>query len=172
MSNESITSVHAEENWKVLGGNPSLEISNNYNLLSSQKMRPRKFMNAFPGIERIWNNRKLRSNLNTFLVNGNKCTPIKILKNRFIIQNTCAFDSIAIIIVMAYYDNLSYKKYIDACENDLSNFCKNLAINGPSKEIYKLRATILKSIFEVSMGITGVSIIYATCNVSYIVSQL
>ncbi|CAI6373790.1 unnamed protein product [Macrosiphum euphorbiae] len=104
--------------------------------------------------------------------NGNSCTPIKLSKKRFIIRNTCPFDSVAIIIVMAYYDNHNYKYYLDNCENIFIRFCKDLAFQGPTKTIYKERAAILKDIFDDATGISGVNIIDTTCNVAYIINKL
>jgi len=167
------TSILEQETWRGLGGNPNFELDTNLNLIAEKpKNRPGKYMTHVPEIDRILNNRKLRSNMNTVLRNGNSCTPIRLSKKRFIIRNTCPFDSVAIIIVMAYYDNHNYKCYLDNCENIFISFCKDLAFQGPTKTIYKERGAILKDIFQDATGISGVSIIDTTCNVAYIINKL
>jgi len=110
--------------------------------------------------------------MNTILRNENSYTTIKLSKKRFIIRNTCPFDSVAIIIVMPFYDNHNYKCYLDNCENIFISFCKDLAFQGPTKTIYKERAVILKDVFEDATVISGVSIIDTTCNVAYIINKL
>lgn len=52
-------------------------------------------------------------------------TPLQINKNKFLIYNTCPFDSVAVIIAMAYTDIRSYKMFIDSNENKMLLFCKS-----------------------------------------------
>jgi len=84
-------------------------------------------MDPTPEIDRLIE-KNTRSTLNSLLLNGNMSTPLQINKNKFLIYNTCPFDSVAVIIAMAYTDIGSYKIFID------SN--KSLALNGPNRQIY------------------------------------
>lgn len=75
------------------------------------------YMDAVPEIEHILTQKTTRSNLNSLLINGNIITPLKISKQRYLLHNTCPFDSIAVIIAMAYIDNDQYKQFIDTEKN-------------------------------------------------------
>jgi len=99
-------------------------------------------------------------------------TPIRINKNRYIVNNTCSFDSISIVIAMAYLDNPFYKNVIDNSKNQFLEFCKKLVTTNTSAIIQKERLKILKTIFKEDTGITGVNIIDCTCNVLFIMTSL
>jgi len=62
-------------------------------------------------IERIVSTRKTRSTTNSLLINGNKATPVILSKKRFLVQNTCPFDAVAVLISITYTDNQKYQKY-------------------------------------------------------------
>jgi len=66
-------------------------------------------------------------------------TPVSILKKSFLVQNTCPFDAVSVLIAMAYTDIISYKQFIDIIKNDFLIFCKNLAQEGPTLNLYKNR---------------------------------
>jgi len=63
-------------------------------------------MEPHPEIERILNTPLTRSTLDNLLINGNLTTPVRISKSKYLVQNTCPFDSVESIIVMAYTDNI------------------------------------------------------------------
>lgn len=128
-------------------------------------------MQSTPEIEQILN-RKTRSNLNTLLVNGNVSTPLRKMRNKYIINNTCPFDSIAFIITMAYIDHPQYRVFIDSSDNIFLNFCKDLAVNGTSRISYMSRLEILKNMFDEQEGVMNVKIVDARCNVLFIVTAL
>jgi hypothetical protein len=96
-------------------------------------------------IERILN-KSLRPKHQTLLINGNMKTPIKINKKRYLVSNTCAFDSVCIILAIAYTDSKHYQEYMKKCSNELLIFYEELVKNGPSSIIYKKRISILKTI--------------------------
>lgn len=98
-------------------------------------------MDSTPEIERILY-KSLRSKYQTLLINGNMKTPIKINKKRYLVSNTCAFDSVCIILAMAYTDSKYYQEYMKKSSNKLLLFCEELAKNGPSSIIYKKRLFI------------------------------
>lgn len=99
-------------------------------------------------------------------------TPLQINKNKFLIYNTCPFDSVAVIIAMAYTDIHSYKMFIDSNENKMLLFCKSLALNGPNRQIYIDRLEILKPCFQETENMTNIKVINTECNVSFIVTKL
>lgn len=168
-SNTSQTSINAVENWRGRGNNSEIVLK-----IGKQKAKKRRittYMQAAPEIDQILN-RKTRSNLNTLLINGNVSTPLRKMRKKYIVNNTCPFDSIAFIISMAYIDHSQYRAFIDSNNNVLLNFCKTLAVNGTSKASYVSRLEILQSIFKEREGITQVKIIDSRCNVLFIVTKL
>lgn len=124
------------ENWRGKGKNPNTNLS-----LAKKKKKSTKYMDSTPEIERILN-KSLRSKYQTLLINGNMKTPIKINKKRYLVSNTCAFDSVCIILAMAYTDSKYYQEYMKKSSNELLLFCEELAKNGPSSIIYKKRLFI------------------------------
>jgi len=98
-------------------------------------------MDSTPEIERILN-KNLLSKYQTLLINGNMKTSIKINKKRYLLSNTCDFDSVYIILAMAYIDSKYYQEYMKKSSNELLLFCEELAKNGPSSIIYKKRLYI------------------------------
>jgi len=88
------------------------------------------------------------------------------------VNNTCAFDSVAIIIAKAYLDNTNYKIFIDSINHQFSNFCKTLDISGSSKLLYKDCLKILQFIFKENCGVSEIKLINAECYVTFIVSEL
>jgi len=66
INEEFDTSIIKEETWRGLGGNPYFELDNGYLIAKKTKNRPGKYMTHVPEIDKILNNRKLRSNMNSF----------------------------------------------------------------------------------------------------------
>jgi hypothetical protein len=102
----------------------------------------------------------LRSNLNTILLNDNTTTSVRLGKERYIVYNTCAFDSVAVIISMAYIDILNYKHFIDGSNNEFLNFSTQLALENSSRKIYDTRVLLLQQIFHKEPSVTNVKLIY------------
>lgn len=136
---------------------------------AKKKVRQTKYMESTPEIEKIVSNRSTRSSKNNFLVNGNMTTPITMKKKRYLVHNTCPFDSISVLIAMAYIDIPSYKKFIDINSNIFLKFCQKLATKPCSTNIYKERLTLLQNVFLEDTGVTDVKLVDARCNVSYII---
>lgn len=115
-SKESESDNDYFENWKGKGQ----DVHANMSLKSSTKKKRKrntKYMDNIPEIEKILNIRNLRSNKTTLLLNGNTTTPIRMNKNRYIVNNTCSFDSVSTVIAMAYLDNPFYKTFVDNSKN-------------------------------------------------------
>jgi len=128
-----------------LNENNTSEIINKKCLKS--KMRPTKCMQPMPEIERVLCDRNIRSKHESLLLNGNLKTPLRMNKKRYLISNTCPFDSVAFIITIAFIDSNSYKIFVEEQTNELLRFCRNLASGVPRLEIYKERINILKELF-------------------------
>jgi len=122
----------------------------------SKRQRFAKYMQANKEIEKLLNKRSMRSNLNCVIKNGNDSSVIQYKKHRYLVNNTCAFDSVAIIIAKAYSDNTNYKTFIDSINHQFLNFCKSLAISGSLKLLYKDRLMILQFIFKENCGVSGI----------------
>lgn len=169
---EGTKEIHAFDNWRGLGETNQIKVDLTEKIIRKKRPRLTTYMDPVPEIEHMLRKKCTRSNLNSLLVNGNMLTPLKISKQKYLLKNTCPFDSIAAIITMAYIDNIKYKNFIDSKKNDLLQFCKDLAINGCSKTMYLKRIHILKNIFNESHGITHVKIIDARCNITHIILKL
>jgi len=105
-------------------------------------------MQPTPEIERVLCDRNIRSKHESLLLNGNLKTPLRMNKKRYLISNTCPFDSVAFIITIAYTDSNIYKEFIEKQRNTVLRFCKNLASGVPRLDIYKERINILKELLQ------------------------
>jgi len=63
-------------------------------------------------------------------------------KKRYFVNNTCAFDLVAVIISRAYINNL-YKKFVDNSSNQFLKYCKALARGNATKIIHKHRMKLI-----------------------------
>lgn len=70
----------------------------------------------------------MKSNLNTVIKNDNNSSIITEKKHRYLVNNTCAYDSVAVIISKVYLDNPNYKLFIDSINHNFFNFFKTLVI--------------------------------------------
>lgn len=91
---ETDNSYNNYENWKGKGNDDLIIPHKNKN--KNKKPRLTKYMDPVPEIDRILLNRKTRSSKNNLLKNSNIQTPLTISKKRFLLQNTCPFDSITV----------------------------------------------------------------------------
>lgn len=113
-------------------------------------------MDASPEIERLLN-RTMRFKHSMLLLNGNMKTPIRMNKKRYLLSNTCAFNSVTILITMAIIDSELYKQFSTKNGNKFLTFCNELAKHGISVIIYKQRLEMLKNIFKQDIGMTDVT---------------
>jgi len=124
-SKMSTNSLDEIENWRGKGSEEILLPVKSTK--AKKKIRQTKYMESTPEIEKIVSNRSTRSSKNNFLVNGNMTTPITMKKKRYLVHNTCPFDSISVLIAMAYIDMPSYKNFININSNIFLKFCQKLA---------------------------------------------
>jgi len=169
---ETDDSINAIENWKGKGKETQGNILVKNDKKHKKVHRKTKYMSPTKEIDRILSTRKTRSTTNSLLINGNKATPVILSKKRYLVQNTCPFDAVAVLITIAYTDHPKYQQFIEEnINNDFLNFCKNLAKTGPTQSIYKTRVSLLQNIFKVDTGVTDINLINATCNVNFIVTS-
>jgi len=162
-------SLSAVENWRGFGNDTTISP---VQINKHKKQRVTKYMSSNPEIERILSNPSTRSSLDTLLLNGNISTPIRYNKNKYLLHNTCPFDSVSSILVMAYIDISFYKDFINTSKNRMLQFCKELAHHKTSKKTYTDRFVLLKDIFNEDMNVSNIKLINTECNVSFIVTQL
>lgn len=167
----SSNSINAFENWGGLG-KPNIPVFPKSSVNKFKRNRSTTYMEKTPEIDRLLQKKHTRSNLNTLLINGNISTPLKLVNQKYIVMNTCPFDALAVIIVMAYTDLITYGTFIDSSENNMLQFCKSLAIYGPTKKTYTDRLQLLKPFFKISEDISGIKVIDSRCNVSFIATKL
>lgn len=127
-------------------------------------------MQSNKNIEHVLNRRGMRSNLNTLLTNGNNSTIIFDKKQKYLVTNTYAYDSVAVIIFRAYLDNPNYKMFIDSNKHPFFEFCKTLATNTTTKVLNKNRFKILQCMFAENNTLTDIKLINAECNVTFIIT--
>lgn len=176
--NEEITFIDTFANSQIMHENKTSKITNNdiQGVLKKKslksKSRPTKYMQPTPEIEQVLCDRSIRSKHESLLLNGNLKTPLRMNKKRYLISNTCPFDSVAFIITIAYTDSNLYKEFIEKQTNTVLRFCKNLASGVPRLDIYKERINILKELFTEDQGVTDVALINTECNVLFICTSL
>ncbi|VVC30785.1 Hypothetical protein CINCED_3A023052 [Cinara cedri] len=111
--------------------------------------------------------------LPALLLNGNLSSVIKIDEQKYNIYNTCAFDSIAIIISRAFVDNSAYTDFVDANSNsEFLNFCKSVAFIDSSENLNKQRVKMLRRIFNENSEAPNLKTINCECNVIKIICDL
>jgi len=164
---ESVDTLKEQESWMGLKNKPNGPFSPK----KKKNMRPTKYIKPCQDIDRILNSSRMRSHKKTLLLNGNISNQCKIKKDIYMVTNTCAFDTIAVAIAVAYNDNNSYKHYINESENLLLKFSKDLAIQGPNKIIYRRRVDLLLMHFDKSEIYPKVITINSECNVTKIIQS-
>lgn len=75
-------------------------------------------------------------------------------KQRYLVNNTCAFDFVAFKISKAYLDNPKYQTFDEDNNHQFLNFCNTFVIYGSSKQVYKDRLKTFQTIFEKNCGVS------------------
>lgn len=132
-SDNSIKSNELVENWRNRGHNEDILP------LFEEKLPKRKnitkYMECTPEIDSILNKKHTRAYSNTLLLNGYTTSCLRVSKKRYMVHNTCPFDSLAVIISMAYLDFTQYRNFVNSSSNVFLKFCKDLVV--PSTYICK-----------------------------------
>lgn len=177
-NNEHTAFIDKFVNSHIMEENKTSDITTKYLHGALKKTSPKsksrltKYMQPTPEIDRVLCDRSIRSKHESLLLNGNLKTPLRINKKRYLISNTCPFDSVTFIITLAYIDSNSYKKFVEEQTNRVLRFCKNLASGVSRIDIYTERINILKELFTVDQGVTDVTLINTECNVLFICTSL
>jgi len=156
--------VDEEEEWRGFKSEKLVIIEKDTN-----RKRPTKYMEPCPEIDRILNASRMRSHLNTLILNGNISSTCHYKKTAYIISNTCSFDAVIVGIVVAYNDYPTYKVILEQTSNDFLMMANMIALYGRSKEIYVARLKLLLNCFKVEGDIPAVKYIDAVCNVTKII---
>lgn len=106
------------------------------------------------------------------LENGNLCPSISEKNVKYVIQNTCGFDSIFYILASATIHNL-FRQVIESSSTKVYEFLKLFLKTDSSKSTYRKRAELLRDIEPfVSENVSGVIVINTVSNISYLCEQL
>lgn len=116
---------------------------------SHEKKRLTKYMGLCPERDRILNSSRMRSHLNTLMLNGNISSTCYYKKTAYIVSNTCSFDAVIVGIVVAYNDYPTHKTILDHTNNDFLMMGNMIALHGRSKDIYIARLKLLLTCFKV-----------------------
>lgn len=151
------------ENWKNLGEKPLKKLK-----------RPTKYKGKCPEIEKRLNRSGLRSSNKCLIVNGNLCKPAIIDNKKYIIYNTCPFDSLLSSVVMTYIESNKYRELVDekATKNQFLAICREVAHHKCNSIIYQKRAQILMEIFRTSKNLTDIYTVFSECNISNMTEKL
>lgn len=126
--------------------------------IDHKKVENRRNLARMKQTEPYWkpnlNNTNLKSKANVIgiLKNGfiSPKNGVEILGKRFILNNTCAFDSIIQILSVSYADSKQYRHWVDEQKSSilLWKLVSSLVNYGTSGQSYKERVQILKERFE------------------------
>jgi hypothetical protein len=120
---------------------------------TQKRQRSTKYMDNFPEIDRILNTLRLRSHLNSLILNGNISATCKFKKNVYILNNTCPFDATLVGICVAYIDYEIFRVRVDSSKNEMLCMAKDIALNGSSSITYHKRLELIMQHFEVQSSI-------------------
>lgn len=111
-----------------------MEKLNNIEQVTNTK-RPIKYMELYSEIDRILNGSRMLSHLNTLILNGKISSTWHYKKTAYIVSNSCSFDAVIVGLVVAYNNNLTYKKILRHTNNEFLMMANMIPLYGRSKEI-------------------------------------
>lgn len=171
---DSEITINQEETW---GGLTTFETGplkhslNNSNTFEKNKKRPTKYTESCPEIDRILNRSRMQSHLSSLILNGS-ISPLCIYnKKKFIINNTCPFDSVIVSIAVAYIDYEKYAFFIDETKSEFLILAKDLGLHGALKSTYQKRLILLMPCFDISTCVPSVFTLNAECNVLKVIQD-
>lgn len=116
--------------------------------LEIKDRKPSKYFRPCPEIkikQKVATNAKLVQAKNKLLFNGNNFfQPIIVNEKKFMLKNTCAFDSIVQILATVAFDSPRYLKHIEESDNDTFGFILVFLESGAVNHVYGLRCLLLK----------------------------
>jgi virulence-associated protein VapD len=96
----------AQENWRNKADQP---IKIKKKIINSKRLS--KYTSPCSDIRRILNTSGLRSTSLSVILNENLLPSVKVNKEKILILNTCAFDSLLVAITVSYIDSKSHVIY-------------------------------------------------------------
>ena len=138
--------------------NKSLKLDSKFEEQKSKKRqcelkgrKPSKFFKRCPDIEIRQNTPALQYSKNTIILlkNGNSfMKPIELDNRKFIVRDTCPFDTIAEILAVAANDNSEYLKHLEGSSNLFCGFILVYIDSGAKPHVYGHRCLILKDFVD------------------------
>jgi len=139
------------------------------------KNAPKKVKRTYLSVRPDWNITKLNKKNVVgidMLKNGNLCPTIAEKNIKYVVYNTCGFDSIFHILASASIHN-SFRQVIESSSTNVFQFLKLFLKTGSSKLTYRKRAEMLREIKHfVSKDVFSVIVIDALSTISYLCEQL
>ncbi|XP_015113151.1 uncharacterized protein LOC107038517 [Diachasma alloeum] len=74
----------------------------------------------------------------------------------YFMRRTCAFDSLASILLTAALDDRNYYLFLEQAENSFSSFFLKFVETGVTTELYKERFLLLKPLYESTESVTSI----------------
>ncbi|CAH1737655.1 unnamed protein product [Aphis gossypii] len=115
----------------------------------------------------INNTRSLKSL--PILKNGSRFKELKSCKaqnisGKVILSNTCAFDTVASLIMVAYCDSKRYAEKVDIQNNQFLNFITNVVKYGIKSSTYSERANLIINYMDVNTQSLDYDVTLAVCD--------
>ena len=152
----------AQENWRNKAEKPIKVKKEKTNRFS-------KYTSPCPDIRRVLNTSGLRSTSLSVILNGNLLPAVKVNKQKILIFNTCAFDTLLVAISVSYIDSKSFILFIDNNQtNPFIKLCRDVARHGSTSLTYEQRGNLLveSGLFNISpVESAATSILDANVNV-------
>ncbi|CAI6372658.1 unnamed protein product [Macrosiphum euphorbiae] len=152
----------AQENWRNKAEKPIKVKKEKTNRFS-------KYTSPCPDIRRVLNTSGLRSTSLSVILNGNLLPAVKVNKQKILIFNTCAFDTLLVAISVSYIDSKSFILFIDNNQtNPFIKLCRDVARHGSTSLTYEQRDNLLveSGLFNISpVESAATSILDANVNV-------
>jgi len=97
---------------------------------------------------------------------------ITIDADNVIVSKTCAFDTLVQMFCVVYCDDDACKKFLQGDDSDVCKLVRQIVHKGVNVTAYKLRAQILRLVFDSEMSPFRMRKIDATCSMSFMVNNV
>lgn len=124
-----------------------------WNKKSTNKKRIRSYLNPNPHLKYLELNNLKKMKTLPILKNGSRAEELKSCSmkdyGKIILSNTCAFDSAASILMVAYCDSINYNTVVDSSNSMFLKFIAEIVKNGISAKTYSNRAEIMVILYYI-----------------------
>ncbi|KAJ8880563.1 hypothetical protein PR048_017033 [Dryococelus australis] len=163
-SAKDIQEDSAKENWR---GRASLP---------SKKIQCHSYLEPSSGFEETGLSTPLRALTVVLLKNGNRVSSLKAISlcgQKFILTNTCSFDSLVQILATSNTDSVHYKDFVQNNNNiSILKVIESLAGNNITSGTYRQRNEVLHPICESSILSTNLTQVNLTSTSKSMASRL